>query len=89
MVNTINDHDSVPGKRAAAAYKDFVPIKMRMIEFGPNEVEYKLKIEMPIKDDDEEVDLGVEEPLSFAVQLSDPHPEGVKLSKKSTLFVDI
>ena len=44
MVNTINDHDSVPGKRAAAAYKDFVPIKMRMIEFGPNKVEYKLKI---------------------------------------------
>jgi len=89
IVNTINDHDVVPGKRTAAAYKDFVPIKMKKIEFGPNEVEYKLKIEMPNKDVDEEVDLGVDDTVSFAVQLSEPYPKGVKLSKRSTLFVDI
>ena len=90
MVNTFNDPDSVPGKKAAVEHKDFVPIKMKKIEFGPNEVEYRLEIEMPdCEEDGEDVELEEADTVSFGLQLSQPTPAGVKLSKKSMLFIDI
>jgi hypothetical protein len=92
MVNTFNDPDSIPGKKAAVEHKDFVPIKMMKIEFGPNEVEHRIEIEMPDCEEDaegEDVEPEEADTVSFGLQLSQPTPNGVKLSKKSMMFIDI
>ena len=94
IVNTISDQESVPGKKAAIENKDFVPIKMKRVVFKSGEMDYRLEIEMPDCKGEEALDgEGVEpdeiDTVSFAIQLSDPRPNGVKLSKRSTCFVNI
>lgn len=90
IVNTISNEEVVPGKKAAKEGSDFVPIKAKKIVFKSGEVDHKIEIEMPdcVGEDDncepEEADT-----VSFAIQLSSPQPNGVKLSKKSTCFVNI
>ena len=92
IVNTICDQESVPGKKAAVSGKDFVPIQMKRIVFKSGEVEHRLEIEMPDcvgEDEGDIVDPEEADTVSFALQLSSPQPNGVKLSKKSTCFVNI
>lgn len=91
IVNTISNEDIVPGKKAAKEGTDFIPIKSKRVEFKAGEVEHKLEIEMPDCEGDEDDNVEPEEAdtVSFAIQLSKPQPNGVKLSKKNTCFVNI
>ena len=91
IVNTISNVDKVPGKKPAVENKDFTPIKMKKIIFKSGEVQHKLEIEMPdcVGEEDDNVEPEEADTVSFAIQLSQPQPNGVKLSKKSTCFVNI
>ena len=52
FVSTINEVDGVPGKKAAIADRDFVPISMKEIIFKSGEVEQRVEINMPDCDGD-------------------------------------
>ena len=92
VVNTVSEVEGVPGKKAAVEGKDFVPIRMKEVVFKGGEVEHRLEIEMPdcvgeqTGDGEDNADVDT---VSFAVQLSNPEPAGVKLSKKATCYVNI
>lgn len=93
VANTISDVTELPGKRAGVEHVDFTPLKDKLIEFRAGEVEYRLEIEMPECEDKPEVNDGEEEEevdtVSFAVELSDCKPEGLKLSKKRKCIINI
>ena len=84
-VNTINDVNQVSGKRAARPGIDFIPIVDRQIVFKPNVVEYRLELEMPDCEEQDDED----DTFSLLVQLSDPTPSSVALSRKDSCFIDI
>lgn len=52
FVNTINELESVPGKKAAIEGRDFVPIRMQEVIFKAGEVEARVEITMPDCDGD-------------------------------------
>lgn len=58
-VDTFNDIEKLAGKRAAVEGKDFMPLKSKEIVFKPNEISYKLEIEMPNCEEDKIEDDGV------------------------------
>ena len=90
-MNTCNDVNVLPGKKAAVEGKDFVPIKNKKIVFKNGEVDYRLDIEMPdcVGEHDEHAQIDEVDTVSFALQLSNPLPNGTKLSKRSICFVNI
>jgi hypothetical protein len=61
------------------------------VVFKTGEVEQRIIVEMPDCDDTHNQGLAEEDKdtVSFALQLSDPKPDGTKLSKRSTCFINI
>lgn len=82
----------VPGNAAAVEGKDFIPIKDKLIKFKAGEISYKIELEMPdceLDKDAEEEQIDQLDTVSFALVLENPQPTGLKLSKKSTCFINI
>ena len=87
LVTTINDVELLPGKKAAVADTDFVPMENQQVDFPHNSISTRIRIEMPdCVDSIDEEDADV---VSFAVHIHDPSPEGVRLSRKNICFIDI
>lgn len=86
--------DSVPGNKVAVEHKDFVPIKEMEVVFKAGEVDQLIEIEMPDceeqKDEDgEDLDSEEGDTVSFKLHISNPKPDGTKLSKRQNCFVNI
>ena len=78
----------MPGNAAAVEGKDFVPIKDQLITFKAGVVSHRIELELPdcdLQADDE----NQQDTVSFALILENPLPEGNKLLKKSTCFINI
>lgn len=79
--------DSIGGKKLAKENSDFIKIEQKVV-FGNNETVARVKVAMPdctAKTDEE----GEEDVVSFALELSEPSPKVVKISKKNICFIDI
>lgn len=87
-INTKVDIPALTGKEAALPGQDFVEIKDREVEFKSNVTSVSIEVHMP---DIENVTKAGEEKdvVSFAIEISDPKPDGVRMSKKNLCFIDI
>jgi len=85
ILNTRNNIEALGGKKQAQEFNDFAPIKDRRIIFKNNVTENRIEVEMP----DCTEDISEDDVISFCLEISDPDPKGVKLSKKNLCFIDI
>jgi len=86
VLNTKNNIEALGGKKQAVEHVDFVPVMDKKIEFKHNVTEVRIEVEMPdcTQDNSEDADI-----ITFALEISSPSPDGVKLSKKNLCFIDI
>jgi len=86
VINTVNKHEALGDKEAAVEGADFEVIKERKIDFKHNVTENRIEVILP----DCETREGEEDKIvSFAICISEPKPDGVRLSKKNLCFIDI
>lgn len=89
IVNTSHKNEGLAGKKEAVEHEDFVPLVNKRIEFKHNVVECRLEINMPDCEGQKGVAAEEQDTVSFAIEISDAKPEGVKLSKRNMCFINI
>lgn len=89
LLNTRNDLEGLVGKKKAKEGIDFESINNRRVEFKHNVTDYRIEVLMPECSELTKGHDGEIETLSFCLEISDPKPEGVKISKRNICIIDI